>query len=107
MILLLLDENAAEGSSKQVSVWEEVWSDATAGLSATIPWFIYSVYLSFAVFLVLPYQCTMVCNLMSEICRHALIGPRPLQQMYYGKNSAQKLKCQNNTDSPELASGYQ
>lgn len=32
----MLDENAAEGSGKQVSVWEEVWSDATAGLSTTI-----------------------------------------------------------------------
>jgi len=35
-LLLLLDENAAEGSSKQVSVWEEVWSDATAGLITTV-----------------------------------------------------------------------
>jgi len=35
---LLLDENAAEGSSRHVSVWEEVWSDATAGLfTAAVP----------------------------------------------------------------------
>jgi len=28
----VLDENAGEGSAKQMSVWEEVWTDVTPGL---------------------------------------------------------------------------